>query len=565
MSESGEVRLHPTRLPLRPWMMLGEALTWHFIQRTPKSSIAALCPPTSLPTNEPELIRVIDDRLHELKQYLTESEDPAFVRDLGWNPTGDDTILRLIAVIAWLRMAVGVTDINLVVGIVSASHSLTTPEAVIRIQLAADRSRHIIPRDGDFYLGIRVASHLCDGNRVLSERLRGVKDVPQQPASKKSEGETKQTAEEEFKEFIRGLSVFKPSEMEQEILKRGYVSQREARRAISLIAYRHITRLKSIYVDGNASKVSQKADRLLMAGPTGSGKTHLLQLIFQEILGLPVVIWDSTCLTEYPYVGAKLETVLDSLYEKAGKSISKAQCGVVCLDEIDKMASASSGVTPAAGPRDPAGTGAQRSLLKFLDGTLLQSPRSGKDYKSFDFDSTDTLVIGAGAFSALYQINRRKAKSIGFVESRTTKTDAAPRKPVSISDIMDYGFEPEFIGRFSRIVELSHLTKDDLLTILQKTVIPRLTSDLHAQGISVAVEDSVYDVLASQAFEQNTGARGLGVTLAPLMQDCLFEALSADDVRGVRLVLNSDGVGYELERKKPLSKPSPEKQLSEVA
>ena len=563
MSESGEGRLHPTRLPLKAWMECGEALTWLFIQRTPKSSIAALCPPTSLPTNEQELIQVIDDRLHALKQHLTETEDPAFTRDLSWNPTGDDTILRLIAVIAWLRMAVGVTDINLVTGIVSASHALPTPEAILKISLAADRSRHVIARDGDYFLGIRVASHFGDGNRVFSERLRGVKDVPQQSVTKKTGTEARQTEEEEFKDFIRNIQIFRPAQMEQEILKRGYVSQREARRAISLIAYRHITRLKSIYVDGNADKVAPKADRLLMLGPSGSGKTHLLQLIFQDILGLPFVIWDACTLTEYPYVGAKLETVLDTLVERADKRILRAQCGAVIFDEIDKMASASSGLTPAAGPRDPAGTGAQRSLLKFLDGTIIQNPRSGKDYKSFDFDSANTLVVGAGAFSALYA-KPKKSNSIGFIEART-QADADTRKPIGISDIIGYGFEPEFIGRFSRIVELNHLTQNDLLTILKKTVIPRLTSDLLTQGIDVTVEEPVYEVLASQAHEKDTGARGLGVCLAPIIQDCLFEALSADDVRGVRLVLNSDGIGYEMERKKPISPQTHEKQISQVA
>ncbi len=543
-------RLDPIR-KIKPWMDLGEAL-WH-AHHANGSGHGWSGDPTGedFPTQKDAAMNGVQLRLAVLAQFLVEDEDPAFVRALNWKVDGDDTLLRLVSLVCWLRMTGEACSMNRVVSILASSLEMQAAESVLRIRLCADRSRRVTVRDGEVFLEQTLAQHLGDANKCLVDVLRGlVRAAPPAPgapasAQKPADAAKKPPAEANLPEFIEGMLCMKPAVLEKEIEARGYVGQQAARRAVALVAYRHVMRLKSIFIEGQASKVAPKADRLIMVGPSGCGKTHLLELVFGDILNLPVVIWDSTTLTEYPYIGAKLENVLMSLISKAEGNQERAQLGVICLDEIDKIAAPSSPSMSLSCSRDPAGTGAQRSLLKLLEGTKLQTPKRGNDMVTFDFDSTNTFIVGSGAFTSLHRAPT-VARGIGFSD---TKTSPAPqvRRAITTEDLIRYGFETEFIGRFNRILRLDPLTQGELKAILSKNVIPRLESDLETYGLSLAVEPAVLDHLTTMAMDRGTAARGIHSSLAETMQECLFEALSVEGVSGVRLVLGGDGVGYELE------------------
>lgn len=570
LPEGCKHRLDPIR-KIKPWMDLGEAL-WH-AHGANGSGHGWAGDPTGgdFRTEKDAALNAVGVRLAALKQFLLEDEDPSFVRGLNWKPDGEDTLLRLVSLVSWLRMTGEACHMNRVVNILTSSFEGQAAESVLRIRLCADRSRRVTVREGEVFLEQTMAQHLGDSNKCLVDVLRGlVRAVPPSPASapaspaaqKQAGVAPRPPAEANLPEFIEGMLCMKPAMLEKEIVARGFVAQHSARRALAMVAYRHVMRLKSIFIEGQAAKVSPKADRLIMVGPSGCGKTHLLELVFGDILNLPVVIWDSTTLSEYPYVGAKVENVLTTLINKAEGNQERAQLGVICLDEIDKIATAAGSSMSFSSARDPAGTGAQRSLLKLLEGTKLQTPKSGREMQTFEFDCTNTFIAGAGAFTSLH-LNKAADRGIGFGAVKGAPPPQA-RRAITAEDLIRYGFETEFIGRFNRILRLDPLAKDDLRTILSNNVIPRIESDLETYGLSLAVEPAVLDHLTTLAMDRGTAARGLHSSLAETMQECLFEALSAEGVSGVRLVLNGEGVGYELEPA-PRARPPRKRAIREVA
>ncbi len=207
------------------------------------------------------------------------------------------------------------------------------------------------------------------------------------------------------RERVAALEELSPREIDTRLSELGYRGQQEARRAASVLAYRHVRRLRRIHLEGIAPEPGTR-ENCLFLGPTGSGKTFLVELLFREILGVPTLIVDATQFSETGYVGDDVTTMLSRLYEAAGGDVAWAGCGAICMDEFDKLATSRSDARFAGQQttKDVSGFGVQRGLLN-----LLSAPRA--DFPpDFGFTSrtppmpmelSALTFIACGAFSGL--------------------------------------------------------------------------------------------------------------------------------------------------------------------
>src|SRR5712671_461826 len=226
---------------------------------------------------------------------------------------------------------------------------------------------------------------------------------------------------EHFIKFVRELPVIPPKKIFSKLEEYGYRGQEEARRAVSLMAYRHIRRIRRIYLDGHKREQLLPKSNFLLMGPTGCGKTHLVELLFQTILRLPTVIVDITTYSETGYVGQDPNTIITRLLHAADDNPLLASVGIVCLDEFDKIASGqNNAIFAGAGTtKDVTGLGVQRELLKMLEASEVVVPLDLTHSTYGDhivLSTADIAFIAAGAFSGFQQIAHRRAMrdSIGF-------------------------------------------------------------------------------------------------------------------------------------------------------
>ena len=223
-----------------------------------------------------------------------------------------------------------------------------------------------------------------------------------------------------FIKFVRELPVIPPRKIFAKLEELGYRGQDDARRAASLMAYRHVRRIKRIYLDGaKREDVLPKANYLFI-GPTGCGKTHLVELLFQHILRLPTVIVDITTYSETGYVGQDSNTIITRLLHASDDNPLLASIGIICLDEFDKIASGqNNAIFAGAGTtKDVTGMGVQRELLKMLEAGEVVVPLELTHSTYGDhlvMSTADIAFIAAGAFSGFAQVARRRGNAdMGF-------------------------------------------------------------------------------------------------------------------------------------------------------
>ena len=265
-------------------------------------------------------------------------------------------------------------------------------------------------------------------------------------------------------------------------------------------------------------------NNVLMIGPTGVGKTYIIKLIAKKI-GVPFVKGDATKFSETGYVGGDVEDLIRDLVHDADDDIELAQHGIIYIDEIDKIASSRNLIGA-----DVSRTGVQRALLKPMEETEidLKVPhdpismiqeierfrKTGKR-KKLTVNTKNILFIMSGAFNDLTQIIKKRIKDqgIGFGARITSpKEDTDLLKHVKSEDLIEYGFESEFVGRLPVRSVLEKLTENDLFEILKNPNNPIIISkklDFAAYGIDIKFEDETLRILAENAFSENTGARGL--------------------------------------------------------
>lgn len=307
------------------------------------------------------------------------------------------------------------------------------------------------------------------------------------------------------------------------------VGQEKAKKVLAVAVFNHYNRLQKKNDDVEISK-----SNILLVGPTGSGKTLLAESV-ARLLNVPFAIADATSLTQAGYVGDDVESIFTKLIANANGDVSKAERGIVFIDEIDKLAKMGAGASLS---RDVSGEGVQQALLKILEGSDVSIPQNGgRKHPGTEMNFINTrniLFICGGAFSGIEKLIEKAGQntSIGFVKAKATKEDEEIKnytetmnKRITPDILVKYGMTPEFIGRLPVICNLEDLTEEDLVRVLSEpknSIAKQYVAVFKNAGVELVFTDNALKQIARVAIKQKTGARGLRSIVENLMLDTMF-------------------------------------------
>jgi ATP-dependent Clp protease ATP-binding subunit ClpX len=358
----------------------------------------------------------------------------------------------------------------------------------------------------------------------------------------------------EARRFFRQLPMPSPRQIDAELQDLGYRGQEAPRRALCLMAYRHLRRIRRLHLEGVSVQSVPPKSNYLLVGPTGCGKTYAVELLFGRILKIPTVVVDTTSFSETGYVGDDPVTILTRLLRKADLNPLVASVGIVCLDELDKLATTqnSARFDGQGTTKDVSGFGVQKELLKMLESSEVLVPLDGNNtmYSSrVTLSTRDIAFIACGAFSGLKltALLAGKDKRMGYVSAptgRAREAVAARFEQAEVEDVENfraYGFLPELIGRFARIVPFLPLDDETLRAILVDNVLARYVEEFRLEGLELDVEGAVVDRIVALAHKRQTGARGLDSVLIHRLEEVAFDAFAAEHLAEGRVRLHMHG------------------------